>query len=195
MTNDEALQLFVDAGALLKGHFKLSSGLHSGDYLEKFRLAENPVMLEPMCQEIADRFANSGVEIVLGPVTAGIILAYNVARLMKVEARFAERVDAALTLRRGQVLEPGTKVLIVDDIFTTGGAVKECLELAKTHGADIVGVGVLGDRSGGTIDLGTRLEAVLQVKVEAFMPETCPQCAAGVPIYQPGSRALHAAKS
>ncbi len=190
MNNDEALQLFERAGALLRGHFKLSSGLHSAEYLEKFRLVERPDLLEPMCEELARRFASAGVEIVLGPTTAGIILAYNVARILGVEARYAEQEAGERKLRRGQELRKGARVLVVDDILTTGGAVRECIEVVQRHGAVLVGVGVLGDRSGGAIDFGVHLEAVLEVKVEAFTQEECPMCREGMPINQPGTRGL-----
>jgi orotate phosphoribosyltransferase len=190
MTNQEGMSLFEQAGALLNGHFKLSSGLHSGQYLEKFRLAENPKLLEPMCEEIARRFRDDSIRIVLGPTTAGIILAYNVARHLGVEARYAERENGVMTLRRGQSLEPGTRVLVVDDILTTGGAVKECIEVVRRHEAVLAGIGVLGDRSGGSLDLGARMEAVLTMAVEAWPPESCPLCEAGVPIYQPGTKGL-----
>lgn len=191
MTNQQAIWLFEQAGALISGHFKLSSGLHSGQYLEKFRLAENPKLLEPMCVEIARRFRSDAVEIVLGPTTAGIILAYNVARHLGVGARYAERENGVMTLRRGQSLAPGKRVLLVDDILTTGGAVKECVEVVRAHKAVLAGIGVLGDRSGGTLDLGARLEAVLTMKVEAFTPETCPLCADSIPLYQPGTKGLN----
>jgi orotate phosphoribosyltransferase len=184
LTNEEALRLFQEAGALLSGHFKLSSGLHSGEYLEKFRLAENPKL------ELARRFADAGVEIVLGPTTAGIILAYGVAKHLGVQARYAEREGGKMTLRRNQSLEPGTRVLVVDDILTTGGGVKECLQVVEETGATLVGVGVLGDRSGGKTDLGTRMEALLTVSVQAYPPEECPLCEAGVPLYQPGTKGL-----
>lgn len=190
MTNDEALALFRQSGALLSGHFKLSSGLHSGEYLEKFRLAENPRLFDPMCAEIARRFAESEVEIVLGPTTAGIILAYGVATHLGVQARYAERENGKMTLRRNQALMPGTRVLVVDDILTTGGAVKECLQIVIEAEAALVGVGVLGDRSGGQTDLGTRMEALLTVSVKAYLPEECPLCRDGVPIYQPGTKGM-----
>ena len=162
LTNDQALELFVNAGALLTGHFKLSSGLHSDRYLEKFRLVENPTLAEPLCQEIARRFADGSVALVLGPTTAGIILAYSVARHLGVEARYAEKADGLRQLRRGQTLASGTRVLVVDDILTTGGAV----------------------------DLGTRLEALLTMAVEVFTPERCPMCLEGVPVYQPGTTGI-----
>lgn len=190
MTNEEAFALFTRAGALMTGHFKLSSGRHSEQYLEKFRLAEKPTLLEPLCAEIASRFAAEGVEIVLGPTTAGIILAYVVARHLGVEARYGEREAGVMQLRRGQSLAPGTRVLVVDDILTTGGAVRECIGVVERHGATLVGVGVLGDRSGGTVDFGVRLEAPLTLTVESFDPEACPLCRQGVPLYQPGTKNL-----
>ena len=190
LTNSEALAFFQEAGALLSGHFLLSSGKHSDAYLEKFRLVERPALLEPMCEELARRFRGDGVEVVLGPTTAGIILAYNVARYLGVEARFAEKEGGIRQLRRGQTLAPETRVLVVDDILTTGGAVRECLEVVERHGAALAGVGVLGDRSGGSIDLGGRLESLLTVKAEAWSPDSCPLCARGVPIDKPGTSAV-----
>ncbi len=188
MTNDEALATFEEAGALLTGHFKLSSGLHSDRYLEKFRLMIEPRLAEPMCKDLADRFAEDRIQVVLGPTTAGIILAYNVARHLGVQARFAEREGGEMRLRRGQELAAGARVLVVDDILTTGGAVRECIEIVKRQGAVLAGVGVLGDRSGGTIDLGANLEAVLTLTFEAWLPENCPLCSEGIPIYQPGTK-------
>lgn len=189
MTNNEALALFEQAGALLTGHFLLSSGLHSDRYLEKFRLVENPKLADQLTDEIAQRFANDRVEIVLGPTTAGIILAYNVARALGVEARFAEKENGERKLRRGQQLAPGTRVLVVDDILTTGGAVNECVEVVAKHGAELVGVGVLADRSGGSVQLPARLEAALTLSVDVYDPAECPQCAAGMPITKPGTSA------
>src|SRR5438445_11362296 len=140
MTNDEAMQMFVKAGALLSGHFLLSSGLHSDRYLEKFRLVENPAFCEELCRELANRFDRQNVEIVLGPTTAGIMLAYNVARLLGVGARYAEKDDGERKLRRGQVLEAGMRVLVVDDILTTGGAIRECIDVVREKRAELVGV-------------------------------------------------------
>lgn len=190
MTNQEALELFEEAGAHLTGHFKLSSGMHSGQYIEKFRLVENPRMLEPLCEEIASRFSDDRVDIVLGPTTAGIILAYNVARILGVEARYAETENGVRGLRRGQTLPEGAHVLVVDDILTTGGAVRECIKVVKQHGAVLVGIGILGDRSGGKLDLGTKLESALTVAVEAWQPDDCPLCKKGEQITQPGTRAI-----
>ena len=184
------MAIFKDAGALLSGHFLLSSGKHSDQYLEKFRLVERPALLEGMCEEIAGRFRGEGIEIVIGPTTAGIILAYCVARYLGVEARYAEKEDGMRRLRRGQTLHRDARVLIVDDILTTGGAVRECVEVVQLHEAVLIGVGVLGDRSGGEIDLGVRLESLLTINANAWTPDSCPLCASAVPVSKPGTSGL-----
>lgn len=187
LTQAQTFQIFVSSGALLEGHFQLSSGLHSDQYLEKFRLMENPRLLEPLCEALADRFAQDRVHIVLGPTTAGIILAYAVARLLGAEARYAEREGDARILRRNQTLPASARVLVVDDVLTTGGAVKECISLVRRAGAELAGVGVLADRSGGSVDLGTRMEALLTLSIPTYRPDACPLCIAGIPLVKPGS--------
>ncbi len=191
MTNEEALGLFRDAGALLTGHFELSSGRHSAEYLEKFRLVENPKLLEPMCKDLAERFADAKPEYVMGPTTAGIILAYRVADYLGVQGRYAEKEDGERKLRRGQVLPAGARVLVVDDILTTGGAVRECTDLVAKCGATLVGVGVLGDRSGGKVQFDAPLKAVLTVEVVSWAPDECPLCRQGVPITHPGTTGVN----
>jgi len=188
LDGERTLALFRDAGALLTGHFLLSSGLHSDQYLEKFRLVEQPSLLEPMCKEIAARFAGLSVECVLGPTTAGIILAYSVAGHLGVVARYAEPAEDGRELRRGQTLASGTRVLIVDDILTTGLSVRECLAIVQRHGAVLVGVGVLGDRSCGAVSFGVRLESLLRADMTVYRPGDCPLCRDGVPLTKPGTR-------
>lgn len=180
-------RLFMESGALLKGHFLLSSGRHSDQYLEKFRLVENPGKLEPLCQEMARRTAHLRPEYTLGPTTAGIILAYCVARHLGIEARYAESVESGRALRRGQQLPEGSRVLIVDDILTTGLSVRECLDVVKRHGATAVGVVVLADRSG-DVSFDVPLEALLADRFPSYRPEECPLCREGVPLVKPGSR-------
>lgn len=188
LTESDVRAIFLGADALLQGHFLLSSGLHSDQYLEKFRLVENPSLLEPLCEEIADRFREDGVQYVLGPTTAGIIIAYCVARHLGVPARYAEPAGGGRALRRGQKLPSGSRVLIVDDILTTGLSVRECMAIVREHGAELVGVGVLGDRSGGQAQFGVKLEALLRENMQAFAPEDCPLCNQGIPLVKPGSR-------
>ncbi len=188
MLNADAVrQIFLDSNALLTGHFRLSSGRHSGEYWEKFWVLQHPNHVQTLCTEIARRFENENVEVVLGPTTGGILLAFEVARQLGVRAVYAEKEQGERLLRRGLELAPGTRTLIVDDIMTSGGAVKECLDLANKHEATVLGTAVLVDRSGGTVNLGVRQEALLTVVAETFAPESCPLCASNVPLKQPGT--------
>lgn len=187
LTNDAVREIFLEAGAFQKGHFKLSSGRHSDEYWEKFWVLQWPNHVETLCVEIARRFAGDGVEVVLGPTTGGILLAFEVARQMGVRALYAEKEDGERMLRRGLQLPAGTRVLIVDDVMTSGGAVKECVDLANRHEAHIIGAAVLVDRSGGTVDLGVRLESLLEVQAKTYAIEECPLCVSGLPIRKPGS--------
>lgn len=180
-------QIFIDSHALMTGHFRLSSGRHSDEYWEKFWVLQHPQHVQTLCGEIARRFADDTVDVVLGPTTGGILLAFEVARQMGLPALYAEKENGERMLRRGLTLAPNTRVLIVDDIMTTGGATRECLELAANHQANVVGVAVLVDRSGGTVALGPRQEALLTVQAQTFAPEDCPLCAQGIPLHKPGT--------
>jgi orotate phosphoribosyltransferase len=190
LTEEQVKTIFLDSGALMSGHFKLSSGRHSPEYWEKFWVLQHPQYVQAMCAEIARRYADSNVEVVLGPTTGGIILAFEVARQLGVKALYAESEDGARVLRRGLTLPEGTRTLIVDDVLTTGLATQECIDLCKSHQANIVGIAVLVDRSGGKVDLGYRRENLLTVDAISFAPEECPLCAEGAPITKPGSRAF-----
>lgn len=183
-------QIFLDSHALMTGHFRLSSGRHSNEYWEKFWVLQHPQHVQTLCAEIARRFASDTVEVVLGPTTGGILLAFEVARQMGLPALYAEKENGERLLRRGLKLPPNTRVLIVDDIMTTGGATRECLELAGKHQAVVIGTAVLVDRSGGTVALGSRQEALLTVQAQTFAPEECPMCAQNVPIHTPGTSIL-----
>jgi len=188
LSNGDVLEIFKKSGALLEGHFKLTSGLHSGQYLEKFQVLQWPEYTGLLCKEIAERFKNDNIGVVVGPVTGGIILAYETAKNLGVRGIFTEREEGKMTLRRGFKINPGERVLIVEDIITTGGSVLEVIEALKTTGANIVGVGLLADRSGGKIDFGVRKEALLTMKVENYQAEKCPLCAKGVPLTKRGSK-------
>lgn len=187
LTEAEVREIFLECNALINGHFRLSSGRHSDEYWEKFWVLQHPDKVQILCAEIARRFADSGAQVVLGPTTGGILLAFEVARQMGLPALYAEKEEGERTLRRGLKLPVGTRTLIVDDIMTTGGATRECLELAAKHQAEVVGVAVLVDRSGGTVHLGPRQEALLTVKAVTYAPEECPLCAANIPIKAPGT--------
>lgn len=169
--------LFIQSGALMQGHFLLASGRHSARYIEKFRILEQPRLASRLCAELARRFAGQGIECVAGPVTGGIILAFDVARHLGCRAIYAER-DAggqSFELRRGFRLRSGERVLVVDDIVTTGGSVFKVIETVRAAGGDVAGVGLLGDRSGGTVDFGVpRFEALLQLQIESYAPDEVP---------------------
>lgn len=189
LSETQVRQIFLDSQALLSGHFRLSSGRHSNEYWEKFWVLQHPAHVQTLCTEIARRFAEDNIEVVLGPTTGGILLAFEVARQLGVRALYAEKEDGERQLRRGLTLAPGTRTLIVDDIMTTGGATRECLDLASKHKAEVIGVAVMVDRSGGSIRLETRQEALLTVQALTFSPDECPLCAQGIPLKSPGTSA------
>jgi orotate phosphoribosyltransferase len=189
LTPEDVRAIFIQAGALQNGHFLLSSGRHSDEYWEKFWVLQWPDRVERLCAEIARRFAQDRVEVVLGPTTGGILLAFEVARQLGVRALYAESEEGRRALRRGLRLEPGTRTLIVDDVMTMGGALRECIDLANRHGAEIVGAAVLVDRSGGVAKPLERLEALLTVSAVTFAADGCPLCAEGVPLKTPGTSA------
>jgi orotate phosphoribosyltransferase len=190
LSSDQLLSIFVESGALLNGHFLLSSGLHSPAYLEKFQVLQFPWHVETLCGQIALRFANEPIDVVVGPTTGGVLLAYEVGKQLGVRGIFAERESESSNtrlLRRGFTIEPGSKVLIVDDILTTGGSVVETLKAVRGAGGDVVAVAVLADRSPAPVDLGVRLEALIKLNVEAYSPDKCPLCADGIPLTKRGT--------
>jgi len=188
MNQQELLELFKKSNALLTGHFKLTSGRHSDVYYEKFTLLRQPGICTQICKEMADRFADSGVEIVVGPTTGGIIIAYDVARYMGIDAIYAEPGDDGRVFKRGFSLEPGQKVLIVDDVLTTGRSVFEVIDLVKSYDADIVGLGLMLDRSNGAVKFDYPFEALATVAADSWEPDDCPLCKDGKELTQRGSR-------
>ncbi len=173
---------------MLKGHFLLTSGLHSPVYWEKFRIIENPALAVPLCQMIADHFQDQDVELVAGPTTGGIILAFEVARLMGLPAAFAEKVPSGeREFRRGFKIRPGEKILVVDDVLTTGKSIREVIDAVAKLDGNIVGVGVLVDRSEHGLDFGADVYSCLRAATPAYKPEDCPLCRAGEPLRKPGS--------
>jgi orotate phosphoribosyltransferase len=186
---DSVAAMFEKSGALLKGHFLLTSGRHSPVYWEKARVLQYPEYTERLCRMIADRFRLAGVQVVAGPTTPGIILAYETARQLGVRGIFAEKDEAGggRVFRRGFHIDPGEKVLVVDDVMTTGGSVREVMEAVKKVGGNVVGVGVLVFRPAEKIDFGVPLYACHTAEAVTYSPEACPLCAAGVPLEKPGS--------
>ena len=185
---DDILDLFRRSGALLEGHFRLSSGLHSGGYLQCALVLQHPAHAESLGRLIAARARPLGPTIVLSPALGGIIIGHEVARALGVPAIFAERLDGHLTLRRGFSLDGEARVFVVEDVITTGGSTRETMEVARSAGAVIVGAGSIIDRSGGHVRLGVPSESLAQISLPTYDPESCPLCAAGHPIVKPGSR-------
>lgn len=181
-------RLLEESGATLHGHFLLTSGRHSGTYLEKFHLLARPDYLEPFCAALAEHFRPLGVDVVAGPTTGGIILAYNVARLLGARAAYAERNEGRFgrTFRRGVPLRAGERVVIVDDVQTTGGSVRDVIDAVRSAGAEPVAAGLLIDRSAGRVDLGIPYWAVYSAPVESYAADECPLCRQGLPLVKPG---------
>ena len=176
MTATELQRLLEDSGAILNGHFLLTSGLHSNRYIEKFRVLEKPDTLDKVCQEMAAPFQNKNVEIVLGAAIGGILISGGVGRHLGVKHIFSERVNGKMELRRGFNLDNGVRVLIVEDIITTGGSVFELIQLVKEHNAQIVGVVNLVERSAEPIDFGVASTPLLNLPSESWEENECPLC-------------------
>lgn len=187
MTESEILQIFKDSNALLDGHFVLTSGLHSPHYIEKFRVLEQPRYTEILCKEIAENFKGDKITVVAGPMTGGIILAYETGKQLGTKAIFTERVDGKMKFRRGFTLSANDRVLIVEDIITTGGSVFEVIEEVKTYNSTIAGIGALVDRSNGSANFGYPFKPLVTMNVVAYKQEECPLCKAKIPVTKPGS--------
>ncbi|MTI79784.1 MAG: orotate phosphoribosyltransferase [Firmicutes bacterium] len=190
LSEDRIYDIFQTTGAMLKGHFKLTSGKHSDQYFQCAQVLQQPHYCEELCQELARRFQHTGVETVIGPAMGGILVSYELARALKVRSIFAERENGKMTLRRGFSLKPGEKVIVAEDVITTGGSVKEVIEVVKEQGAEVVGVAVLVNRSGGKADMGVTTEALITTSVVTYDPENCPLCQQGTPAVKPGSREI-----
>ena len=187
MTQEEVRALLVKTGAIMDGHFLLTSGLHSPHYVEKFNVLQHPAYTAQLCAAMAEKFKDAQIETVVGPVTGGILLAHETGKSLGTRAIFTERVDGKMTFRRGFSLREGERVLIVEDIVTTGGSIKEVIEVVKAAGAVPVAVSMLVDRSGGKANFGdVPHTALLTMDVETYSPDTCPLCAKGVPMTKRG---------
>ncbi len=177
--------LLRSTGAILEGHFRLTSGRHSGTYIEKFRVMENPAATTALCGMIADHYRHSGAKLVVGPAMGGIILAFETARQLGVRNIFAEKDGhGELIFERGFEIQPGEPVLVVDDVLTTGGSVRRVLELLKQARAAIVGIGFLIDRTNGGVDFGVPTFACHPMNIESFAPDECPLCREGLPLVE-----------
>lgn len=187
MTEQEIKQLFIETNAIMEGHFLLTSGLHSPLYVEKFNVLQHPEYTEKLCRELASRFKDDRIETVVGPMTGGILLAHETGKALGTRAIFTERENGRMTFRRGFSLSLGERVLIVEDIVTTGGSVQEVIDVVREAGGIPVAVGILVDRSGGKADFSpVPHQALLHLAVETFTAEACPLCQKGVPMTKRG---------
>ncbi len=187
LTEREIWKILEETGAILKGHFLLSSGRHSGTYFEKFRILEHPDITQRFCQNLKEKFKDKPIELVLGLATGGIIIGYELAGLFGTRAIFTERFQGKMALQRGFQIGKGEKVLIAEDVITTGGSVKETISIAEELGADIVGIASLVDRTGAKIDLGYPLKALVSLEVKSFPASACPLCKSQLPLVKPGT--------
>lgn len=183
------LDVFRRVGALLEGHFRLTSGLHSPGYLQCALVLQHPKEAEACGVAIAERVRSLAPTVVLSPALGGIVIGQEVGRALGVRAVFAERQDGRLMLRRGFTLAPDDRVLVVEDVVTTGGSTRETIDVARAAGAQVVGAASIIDRSGGQQGLDVPYHPLAPVQLPTYQPEACPLCAAGLPVVKPGSRA------
>src|SRR5438876_3742090 len=188
MTRDELLNLFRRSGALLEGHFRLTSGLHSSGYLQCALVLQHPDQAEILGRAIADRTRDLGATVVLSPALGGVIIGQELGRALRIRAIFAERQDGALMLRRGFLLAENDRVLVVEDVVTTGGSTRETIQVARAAGAQVIGAASIVDRSGAgrRPALGVPFTTLIEIDLPTHEPDECPLCAQGLPVLKPG---------
>src|SRR3954452_23795865 len=189
MTRDELLDVYRRSGALLEGHFRLSSGLHSPGYLQCALVLQHPREAEALGTALGQIVRALGAQTVLSPALGGIVIGQEVGRALNVRAIFAERQDGTLLLRRGFTLAPDDRVLVVEDVITTGGSTRETIAVVEKAGAHVVGTAAIIDRGSDPGRLNFPLQTLVRMEVPAYSPESCPLCASGLPVTKPGSRA------
>jgi orotate phosphoribosyltransferase len=192
MTGEEVLNTFQERGALLAGHFLLSSGLHSPRYLQCALVLQFPDVAAQLCSALAEKVKTDDrigrIDAVIAPALGGVIVAHETARALNVRALFTERQENVMTLRRGFAIEPGERLLVVEDVVTTGGSTREVMEVVAARGGIVAAAGSLIDRSGGSVDLGVPRHALATLEVPTYIPEDCPLCREGSAAIKPGSR-------
>ena len=189
-SSSELLKIFQKTGALLQGHFLLTSGRHSNYYFQCAKVLQYPQYTEMVCKIIADKFKDYDIDTVIAPAIGGIVVGQEVARQLNKRFIFVEREEKKLTLRRGFSLESSEKVLVCEDVVTTGGSVFETIEIVKQNDADVVGVGFIVDRSNGKVDFGYPQISAMKMDVVSYLKEECPICKEGIPLVKPGSRKI-----
>ena len=194
MDQESVLQEFRDAGALLEGHFKLSSGLHSPVYLQCARVLMDPARAGRLCVAFADKLRATGVEVdlVVSPAMGGVIVGYEVARQLGVNGIFTERVDGEFALRRGFEIPKGARILMMEDVITTGLSSRECIKTIGEWGGNVVAAGALINRSGGKVDVGAPITALVTIDAPTYSPDALPDALKAIPAIKPGSRGLKA---
>src|SRR3954468_7821402 len=190
MTRDALLDLYRTSGALLEGHFRLTSGLHSSGYLQCALVLQHPPHAEALGRAIAERVRDLRPTVVLSPALGGVVIGHEVGRALGVRAIFAERQDGKLSLRRGFALEANDRVLVVEDVMTTGGSTRETIDVAKAAGGQVIGAASIVNRSGGALAFDVPYLSLLEIALPTYEPDKCPLCAQGLPVVKPGSRAV-----
>ncbi|NWF50554.1 MAG: orotate phosphoribosyltransferase [Ignavibacteriaceae bacterium] len=188
MTENEILDIFQKSGALLTGHFLLTSGRHSDKYFQCAKVLQYPEYTEKLCRLIADNFRNSRVDTVIAPAIGGLVVGQEVARQLNKRFIFAEREEKQLSLRRGFTIEENESVLVCEDVVTTGGSVFEIIEIVKSNNAKVAGVGFIVDRSNGKVNFSFPQFSALKMDVLSYLPEECPLCKEQMELIKPGSR-------
>jgi orotate phosphoribosyltransferase len=190
MTHEAVLELFRRHGALLEGHFRLSSGLHSSGYMQSALVLQYPDHAEALGKAIAERMRGTAPTVVVSPALGGVTIGYEVGRALGLRAIFAERVEGTLTIRRGFTLAESDRALVVEDVFTTGGSTRETMEAVRAAGGRVVGAAAIVDRSGGAVSFDVPSQALLELSLPLYQTDACPLCAQGLPVVKPGSRNL-----
>ena len=192
LPQEHILEMFRESGALLEGHFRLTSGLHGNQYFQCAKVLQYPKFCETLCAAIAAQFQKERLDAVLAPALGGIVVGQEVGRQLNIRTMFTERSEGTMQLRRGFAVAPGERVLVCEDVVTTGGSVNEVIDIVRKAGGVVAGVGFLVDRSGGSVRFdvapGGMQYPVMSMKVTAYQPDTCPLCAQGLPVVKPGSR-------
>lgn len=188
ITQEEVLQMLKDKNAYLEGHFRLSSGRHAGKYMQCAKIMQYPEDFGKLCAELASYFKDENITLVAGPAVGAVIFSYEMGRALGVKTIFAEREDGVMTFRRGFEVSPEDRVLVVEDVITTGGSCKEVIKAVQAKGATVVSAASIVDRSNGKVDMGVPFKALLSMEIESFEEQDCPLCKQGMPIVKPGSR-------
>lgn len=193
MSKKEVLKIFAECGGILKGHFLLSSGLHSSDYLQAAKVFQYPEYATLLSQELTLRFEKERIDLVIGPAIGGILLSFEMGRILKKRTIFAEREEGKMRLRRGFSIQKGEKCLVVEDVITTGASTKEVIDLVRRNKANVIGIAAIIERSKeplikSGVDFKVRKEVLLQIPLITYSEENCPLCKKKIPLTKPGSR-------